>query len=108
MLGRHVSKLLKVYCAILQEGTYRYSISYQCPPLHFQFFWLPLTTDYHDPTVQSRVRRLIGRRRAGLDRYVGVLSREAGQSHDNIDPITDLLSQLSGELQDHIDYLISG
>lgn len=46
----------------------------------------------HDPTVQSRVRRLIGRRRAGLDRYV---YREGGQSQDNIDPITELLSQLS-------------
>lgn len=48
-------------------------------------------------TVQSRVRRLIGRRRGGgLDRYVGVFQREASQSQDNVDPITELLSQLSG------------
>lgn len=44
--------------------------------------------------MQSRVRRLIGRRRAGLDRYASILSREASQSHD-YDPITELLSQLS-------------
>ena len=50
---------------------------------------------HQDPTVvQSRVRRLIGRRRAGLDRYASILSREASQSHD-YDPITELLSQLS-------------
>ena len=54
-----------------------------------------LTSLYQDPTVvQSRVRRLIGRRRAGLDRYASILSREASQSHD-YDPITELLSQLS-------------
>lgn len=49
-------------------------------------------------TTQSRVRRLIGRRRAGLDRYIGVLSREvgSGQQQDNVDPITELLTQLSG------------
>ena len=48
--------------------------------------------------AQSRVRRLIGRRRAGLDRYIGVLSREMGQgSQDNADPIAELLTQLSGE-----------
>ena len=76
------------------------------PTSTFPNSFLPLTTDHHDPTVQSRVRRLIGRRRAGLDRYVGVLSREAGQSHDNIDPITDLLSQLSGELESHIEGLL--
>jgi len=39
---------------------------------------------------------LIGRRRAGLDRYLGALSREASQPQDNVDPITELLSQLSG------------
>ena len=50
---------------------------------------------HQDPTVvQSRVRRLIGRRRAGLDRYASILSREASQPHD-YDPITELLSQLS-------------
>ena len=54
-----------------------------------------LTSLYQDPTVvQSRVRRLIGRRRAGLDRYASILSREASQPHD-YDPITELLSQLS-------------
>ena len=56
---------------------------------------LSLTSVHQDPTVvQSRVRRLIGRRRAGLDRYASILSREASQSHD-YDPITELLSQLS-------------
>ena len=48
--------------------------------------------------AQSRVRRLIGRRRAGLDRYIGVLSREVGAGgQDGIDPITELLTQLSGK-----------
>lgn len=57
--------------------------------------YLSLTSVHQDPTVvQSRVRRLIGRRRAGLDRYASILSREASQSHD-YDPITELLSQLS-------------
>ena len=57
-----------------------------------------LTTLFHDMATQSRVRRLIGRRRAGLDRYIGVLSREVGGggAQDNIDPITELLTQLSG------------
>ena len=59
------------------------------------FVCLSLTSMHQDPTVvQSRVRRLIGRRRAGLDRYASILSREASQSHD-YDPITELLSQLS-------------
>lgn len=51
-----------------------------------------------DIATQSRVRRLIGRRRAGLDRYIGVLSREMGSVglQDNGDPITELLTQLSG------------
>ena len=53
---------------------------------------------HHEPNaVQSRVRRLIGRRRAGLDRYLGTLSREASQPQDSVDPITELLSQLSGQ-----------
>ena len=58
---------------------------------------------HQDPTVvQSRVRRLIGRRRAGLDRYASILSREASQSHD-YDPITELLSQLSsGEWRERV------
>ena len=56
-----------------------------------------LDPSHHDPTVQSRVRRLIGRRRAGLDRYVGMF-RESGQAQDNVDPITELLSQLSSKL----------
>ena len=52
---------------------------------------------HEQSTVQSRVRRLIGRRRGGgLDRYVGVFQREAAQPQDNVDPITELLSQLSG------------
>ena len=56
---------------------------------------LSLTSVHQDPTVvQSRVRRLIGRRRAGLDCYASILSREASQPHD-YDPITELLSQLS-------------
>ena len=50
--------------------------------------------------MQSRVRRLIGRRRGGglgaADRYMGVFHREAAQSQDSVDPITELLSQLSG------------
>lgn len=49
--------------------------------------------------AQGRVRRLIGRRRGGgMDRYIGVLSREVGQAavQDNVDPITELLTQLSG------------
>lgn len=50
--------------------------------------------------MQSRVRRLIGRRRGGgglgaAERYMGVFQREVAQSQDN-DPITELLSQLSG------------
>ena len=50
----------------------------------------------YDPTVQSRVRRLIhvGRRRAGLDRYVGMF-RESGQAQDNVHPITELLQHVS-------------
>ena len=57
-----------------------------------------LTTLHHEPNaVQSRVRRLIGRRRAGgLDRYIGAFSRESSQQQDSTDPITELLSQLSG------------
>ena len=50
--------------------------------------------------TQSRVRRLIGRRRAGLDRYIGVLSRGGevvSGAQDNVDPITELLAHLSGE-----------
>lgn len=50
--------------------------------------------------AQGRVRRLIGRRRGGgMDRYIGVLSREVGQAavQDNVDPITELLTQLSGK-----------
>ncbi len=43
---------------------------------------------------QSRVRHVIGRRRAGLGRYVTALSRELGQ--DSVDPIADMLSQLTG------------
>ncbi len=46
--------------------------------------------------AQGRVRRLIGRRRAGLDRYVGALSREMGQ--ESVDPISDMLSQLTGKV----------
>lgn len=58
---------------------------------------ISLTASYQDVAAQSRVRRLIGRRRAGLDRYIGVLSREVGSGgQDNIDPITELLTQLSG------------
>ncbi len=57
-----------------------------------------LTLPHHDPTVQSRVRRILGRRRAGLDRYVGMF-RDSAQSQDNVDPITELLSQLSSELK---------
>lgn len=50
-----------------------------------------------DMGTQNRVRRLIGRRRAGLDRYIGVLSREVGSGpQEGIDPIAELLSQLSG------------
>lgn len=69
------------------------------PARYFQVIcfivYLSLTSVHQDPTVvQSRVRRLIGRRRAGLDRYASILSREASQSHD-YDPITELLSQLS-------------
>ena len=57
--------------------------------------------------AQSRVRRLIGRRRAGLDRYIGVLSREVGQgAPDSIDPITELLTQLSGKGMVHY-YVVS-
>ena len=52
---------------------------------------------HEQSTVQSRVRRLIGRRRGGgLDRYVGMFQREAAPLQDNVDPITELLSQLSG------------
>ena len=60
-----------------------------------------LNLPHHEQNaVQSRVRRLIGRRRGGgLDRYIGVLQREAGQAQDSVDPITELLSQLSGEGQ---------
>lgn len=55
-----------------------------------------LTPLYQDST-QSRVRRIIGRRRAaGLDRYIGVLRQGGGQ--DSIDPITELLSQLSSKV----------
>lgn len=58
-----------------------------------------LTPVHQDMATQSRVRRLIGRRRAGLDRYIGVLSREVGSGpQDNVDPITELLTQLSGWL----------
>ena len=61
--------------------------------------WCSLTVVHHEQNaVQSRVRRLIGRRRGGgLDRYIGVLQREASQNQDSVDPITELLSQLSGE-----------
>ena len=51
--------------------------------------------DSQSTVAQSRVRRLIGRRRAGLDRYIGALSREMGQ--DSIDPIADMLTQLTGK-----------
>ena len=58
---------------------------------------LTLTATHQDSAsvAQSRVRRLIGRRRAGLDRYIGALSREMGQ--DSIDPIADMLTQLTGK-----------
>ena len=57
-----------------------------------------MTVEHQDMAAQSRVRRLIGRRRAGLDRYIGVLSREVGAGgQDGIDPITELLTQLSGK-----------
>ena len=57
-----------------------------------------LTLPHEQSTVQSRVRRLIGRRRGGggLDRYVGMFQREAAPLPDSVDPITELLSQLSG------------
>ncbi len=32
-----------------------------------------------------------------MDRYIGALSREVGQTQENADPITELLQQLSCE-----------
>jgi hypothetical protein len=69
-------------------------------PLGTNLISWSLTPLYQDMATQTRVRRLIGRRRAGLDRYIGVLSREVGSGQqDNIDPITELLTHLSGMLQ---------
>lgn len=61
---------------------------------------MSLTPLHQDMATQSRVRRLIGRRRAGLDRYIGVLSRggEVVSGAQDNDPITELLAHLSGEV----------
>ena len=86
--SQYIAQYISVYCSV--HLSILLSILLWCSSL--------TTSLHHEPNaVQSRVRRLIGRRRAGLDRYLGTLSREASQPQDSVDPITELLSQLSGQ-----------
>ena len=90
--SQYIAQYIPVYCSV-------YCSVHLSILLSILLWCSSLTTSlHHEPNaVQSRVRRLIGRRRAGLDRYLGTLSREASQPQDSVDPITELLSQLSGQ-----------
>lgn len=76
-------------CACTQLNVY-----YMC-----RLLLLLLTWSHHDQnSVHSRVRRMMVRRRGGLERHYGLLRGDASgsQASPDSDPISEILSHLSG------------